>query len=179
MNVIQHSKSSVHDHSHFTKISERSLVKQPCRIWLFQPIHLCMIDKAFNLVRKTQFDTVTFAGQGGMISVAMALEAAVGLVDWSEPVKGLEAASWGLQRLWWLSSSSQQTDHSAAAAPSCRVTACAGQALQAPNHSVAKTFSMWALSLSGSLSPFPLYFFGVDWNAAMCLYGRLRPFLLV
>lgn len=52
-----------------------------------------MTDKAFNLVSKTQIETVTFAGQGGTIPVAMALEAAVVLADWSEPVKGLEAAS--------------------------------------------------------------------------------------
>lgn len=50
-----------------------------------------MIDKAFNLERKTLIETVTFAGQGGMISEAMGLEA-----NCSEPVKGCEAASYGL-----------------------------------------------------------------------------------
>ena len=40
-----------------------------------------MIEKAFSLVRKTLIETVTLAGQGGMISVAMGLEAAVVLAD--------------------------------------------------------------------------------------------------
>lgn len=135
------------------------LVKQP---------FFSMKDKAFNLVGKTQIETETFAGQSGMISVVMGLEAA----GWSEPVKGLEAAPWGLERLWWLSSLSQQADHSAAAALSCRVTTCAGQERPCRLWTTQRQRpSDWTLSVSGSPSPFPLHLFHVDLNAAVCLYG--------
>lgn len=141
------------------------VVKKPCWDLTFPAISSNYEDNALNLVRKTLIKTVAFAGQGGMISLEMALEAMLMLADWSESVKGLEAASSSLRHLWWLSSFCRQTDHSAAAAPSCRVTTCAGheKTLQALGYSDRRpSASDWMLSLSGSLSPFPLCFFDVD-----------------
>lgn len=60
---------------------ERSFFKQPCWDLTFPTSSSLHEDNAFNLERKTLIETVTFAGQGEMISVAMGLEAAVVLAD--------------------------------------------------------------------------------------------------
>jgi len=77
----------------------------------------CLKDKAFDLARRAPTQAVTFAGQGGMISVVGGPRgsAADGWVIWAR-----QRSSCG-PRLWWIGSSSRQTDHSAAvAAPSSR-----------------------------------------------------------
>ena len=121
----------------------------------------CTKDKAFDLGEETKTETVTFAGQGGMISVETALEAA-----W---------LNWACQRSWgsffWSSTAlmAQQflrTDGSFCS--SCSVLwghnlHWTGKTLQALDRLVAKTFCMWLNAISsGSLSQFSLYVFYQD-----------------
>lgn len=113
---------------------------------------------------ETSNSNCDLSGQGELILVATGLEAVVVLATWSEPVKGLQAASCGLQQLWGPSSSSQQTDHSATAL-SWRVTTCTGQ--ETPCR---LWVTQWLLHLNGhylSLDLFLLFPFHVDLNADM------------
>lgn len=142
-----------------------------CQDFGFQPISLSINDNAFNLVRKTQIITWPLLVKTGWSQRWV-------LGDWSEFVKGLEAASSGLWWEWWLSSFCQQMDHSTAAAASCKVTTCAGQekALQALGLSDRRPSACdWAPSLSRSLPPFPLCSFHVDLNADVGLYDTSVP----
>ena len=153
---------------HFTKMSEQSLFKQPCEILLLQPIPLCTIDNAFSLVRKPQTQTVTFLVK----VVATGLEAVVVLATWSEPVKGLQADSCGLQQLWGLSSSSQQTDHSATAL-SWRVTTCTGQEIPCR-----LWVTQWLLHLNGHYLSLDLFLPLLLSCGFKCWYGRHIPFCM-
>lgn len=115
---------NVIEHQWFLSLNQNELkvISQAAMIGFdfSKPSRACETDKSLSLVKMNLIESLTFAGQGGMISVETGLEAVVVLADWSEPVKGLRAAasssSCGLQRLSWLSSFSGHTDHSAAAA---------------------------------------------------------------
>ncbi len=96
-------------------------------IWLFQPALLCVIDMVVHFNKGnlnwncdlcwSRWDDLSVKGPWGCAGVGWLIR--------------VSQRSWGsfcgLQWLWWLSSLSQQTVYSAAAALSCRVATCAGQ----------------------------------------------------